>query len=832
MELKEYQQRSLATVKQYLDLLAEERGDGNVRHASMDAWNALGIKQPYRERQNGLGKDLPNFCLKVPTGGGKTLLAVKTLDLINTTYRKKRTGLVLWVVPTTQIYRQTLRALNTRDHPYRQHLDNASGGRTLIREKMDHFTPEDVTENLVVLMLMLPSASRQTKETLKVFKDNGFQDFFPAEDDRVAQEALLKKVPNLDCFTDDAGFWGKQVKTSLGNVLRLLEPVIIMDEGHKAYSHIAQDTLHGLNPSMLVELSATPPEESNKLVDIAGLELLREEMIKLDLHITNKASTDWKDTLLATKSKRDVLEKAAQQYEENTSTYIRPIAIIQVERTGREQRSEKWIHSEDVREHLIKVLGIPPEQIAVKTSEKDELKEVDDAGGLTDRNCQIRYIITKQALQEGWDCAFAYVLAILTNPSSKNALTQLVGRILRQPYARKTGVPALDESYVFCFQQRGEELLKKVRQGLEGEGLGDLASRVAAGDDDESETSSNKRVANVRSEFKKAAQQTVLPIFVVKGNSHWRKVDFEADIAHLVPWNDVNLEPLFNLVLNEKEDKDKEYIETLSENKSELIKQRDVLQLREGGLKLDAVFMTRHLYDIVPNPWVAFEQGKQVLSALLKRNNERLVANNFVFVIEETRKYLAKERDRLAERVFRQQLDNGKIRFLVIGDKVGYRFHKKRTEESVKWLTKEDSTPLQKSLFDFVPSEGLNETEQQVAWYMDEQAKLLFWFRNVARVDYAIQGWRKNKIYPDFIVGARDDDNARVVDRVYVVETKGKHLLGSDDTEYKERVFDVCNKMAKKRRWGELGMNNTDIKLQFELVPEDEWQARLNEMIK
>ena len=82
------------------------------------------------------------------------------------------------------------------------------------------------------------------------------------------------------------------------------------------------------------------------------------------------------------------------------------------------------------------------------------LKEVDDIGGLLSRNCPIRYIITKQALQEGWDCPFAYVLAVLTNPGSKTALTQLVGRIFAATgCARKTGNPWLDESYVFCFQR-------------------------------------------------------------------------------------------------------------------------------------------------------------------------------------------------------------------------------------------------------------------------------------------------------------------------------------------------------------------------------------------
>ena len=78
----------------------------------------------------------------------------------------------------------------------------------------------------------------------------------------------------------------------------MLSPLIILDEGHKAYSKGAQETLRGFNPCIIVELSATPTQ-SNVLVDITGRELHREDMIKLDLHVVNKASPDWKDTLIA-----------------------------------------------------------------------------------------------------------------------------------------------------------------------------------------------------------------------------------------------------------------------------------------------------------------------------------------------------------------------------------------------------------------------------------------------------------------------------------------------------------------------------------------------------
>lgn len=835
MEPKEYQIKTLNRVKQYLDLLYELRAKNEqiVREfgsdASIDfpakAWNKLeGMYDVYHSRRDGLGRPLPCFCLKIPTGGGKTFLAVKTVDLINTNYLKKRTDLVLWVVPTTQIYRQTLKSLRDRDHPYRQHLDIASAGRTLILEKGDTFSPIDVAENLIVFMLMLPSASRKTKEVLRVFRDSGgFADFFPSEDNLEANNQLLEKVPNLDTFEKQSAFWGKQIKTSLGNTLRLLNPAIILDEGHKAYSETAQGTLQGFNPSIIVELSATPPEQSNKLVDITGLELNREQMIKFDLHIFNKANPDWRETLLATHNHLEMLKNKANEYRENSGNYIRPICLVQVERTGKDQRSAKYIHAEDVREHLINIVGLQPEEVAVKTSEKDELKEVDDVGGLMSENCRIRYIITKQALQEGWDCAFAYCLAILTRPGSKTALTQLIGRILRQPFAKKTGVKELDESYVFCYQQKSVTLLEEIRKGFRGEGLGDLTGRIAITDKDQQ--LQGEITANVRDRFKNAADKIILPVFAIRDDSCWRKVSYEMDIASRIPWQSADISAMFQLNLSMLEQKDIAHTASISEDQTRVFDLKETLQLKASALSLDPVFLSRHLLDIVPNPWVAHEFGKTVLEELITRYDEKMVLNNFVFIIEELRKLLAVEKDRLAESVFRSLIADDKLHFLVITNKIGFKLRKQK-ETPEPFLTKKSGAPLEKSLFDYVHRDDFNEMEQRVAWYLDDHDKLFFWYRNIPKQDYCVQGWRKSRVFADFIF--TDKSNGNGFNRVFVVETKGLHIKDSDDTKYKKTLFALCNERSKETTVTELGMKMHADKVSFAVVDESEWENQFN----
>jgi type III restriction enzyme len=834
MNLKQFQERALSQVRNYLEQLAVARvkardGDEWTFDFADAAWEKAGVGHTYLKKKDGLKRPLPAFCLKVPTGGGKTLLAVKTIDLVHNLYRQRQTGLVVWIVPTQQIYSQTLQRLRDRDDPYRQHLDIISAGRTLIVEKADAFTPQDVEESLVVLMLMLPSASRANKEALRMFRDSGaFQAFFPPDDDKEGHENLLRRIPNLDTFEKEDAFWGRQVKTSLGNTVRLLEPLIVLDEGHKAYSPQAQNTLCNLNPCMIVELSATPPREANALVEITGRELHQEEMIKLDLHVVNGSTTNWRDTIRAAMVRRDDLEEKARSYEANTNVYIRPICLVQVERTGKEQRDGRHIHSEDVREYLIGQ-GVPADWIAVKSASLDELKEFEDIGGLLSRDVSVRYIITKQALQEGWDCSFAYVLAILTNPHSKTALTQLVGRILRQPYARKTHVPALDESYVYCFQR--SEVMKEIRKGFDREGLQGMEGRVVQ-DKEDLKAVELERI-EPREHFKTAAANMVLPAFLIRDGGDWRLVSYEGDILSRVPWPEADIAPIFDLPLSLEEKRDVELRAGLDETLPDL--QPRAVEALDGGrdFKVDYAYATAHLVDTVPNPWIGYEFVETAFAKLLRRykGKEKVVARNLVFILEELRKRLETERDRLAEQVFNQLLDEDEMRFMVVLRDLGgmNRLPSVIEMQKATRATRLDGDQFRLNLFDPVPLDSLNSLEHEVASFLDGQSKLFFWYRNVSQRGYYVQGW-KSRIFADLIFTTRNDGTKDDYRKVFVLETKGRHLKNSD-TDYKESVFALCNKYAKRRTWNELVPAMHDKEISYEIVFQDEWEKRLNGLL-
>ena len=470
-------------------------------------------------------------------------------------------------------------------------------------------------------------------------------------------------------------------------------------------------------------------------------------MIKLDIHLTNKSSLDWKDTMLASFEKQNQLEKLAKEYDENTGEYIRPICLIQVERTGKDQRGSDFIHAEDAKEYLIKQCNVPETHIAIKSSEKDDIEGID----LFSKSCDIRYIITKQALQEGWDCSFAYILTILTNPGSATGITQLVGRILRQPKAIKTKVKELDECYIFTFKPNASTLVREIKNGLEDEGLGDIAGRLVNDEGGEGIDNLKDREIQYRPGFKKFEGEIYLPKFVIQEKDSWRDLIFEVDILGEIDWTKIDISEIAERTLIDKKSKEQELTLGLSKEEKEFVKETGDRIERKGTLEIDEVFLARQISEIVPNPWICYNLGDKAIELLSKKYDRETIASNFVFIIEELKKILEKQKNIFAESVFKKLVNKKQLHFFLISDKGGFVLPSRIKVKNNKQLIRNDNTPIQKSLFDYVPEENINEVEKSVAIYLDEQEKLLWWYRNMSRQDYQIQGWKKNKIYPDFV---------------------------------------------------------------------------------
>lgn len=800
--------------------------------------------QPHSSRFDGAGRAIPNVCLKIPTGGGKTLLAAASVGKVFGSYLRRSTGLVLWIVPNEAIYTQTLKTLKNRDHPYRQMLNVAGAGRVKILEKDTPLTKLDTDSHLCVMLLMLASASRQSKETLRFFRDRGsVLGFVPREDDVEAHWKLLSEVPNLDAYApwgasqqEARATKGSIVKSSLGNVMRLLRPMVVIDEGHHAYTETALKTIDGFNPCFMLELSATPRVSSEKvsgsniLADVRGTDLDEAEMIKLPIHVDMRGWSDWQSCLAESVARLDGLQREAAALQAETSRYIRPILLVQVERTGRDMRDAGYIHAEDAKAYLMQ-LGLTEKQIAIKTSDKNELDAPENIDLLSPQ-CEVRAIITKQALQEGWDCPFAYVLCALAAGRNLRAMTQLTGRILRQPQVAKTGRPALDACYVLCHDAKTGEVVKAIKKSLEEEGMGDLGLVVQGADGD---GVSAKPVA-----FKRRAQFAALRLFLprvtwveddARGRKRRRELAYDSDVLARVDWHGLNTDALANEWAPNPQDRQAQHLEL----GLELLNNPEAVQGQQAALAaqtLDRALLVRSLLDIAPNPWWVWTWVDAVLERLLKRFDERALAGSSASLLERLRIDMEAERDRLAQAVFEGCVAAGQIEFRLRADTTDYEIppsFELLLAGKPQPLVRDDASVVEKSLFEpalaALTDSGL---ERDVACYLDSQAALQWWHRNVAKAQYGLQGWKRHKVYPDFVFARVQGDGAA---RIVLLETKGLHLKGADDTRYKQDLLGHLTRIHAEQgliRAGELELTGERLDLVCDLVFGDDWQGTLN----
>lgn len=862
MELKEYQRRVVERYDDYLRALYGERQKAEkaitaLEDAGLDipdgmgdwpknAWKQIetvlprvktpmGLKIPeYTPRHDVRGRSVPHVCLKVPTGGGKTLLATECVGRVQTDFFKRQTGLVLWVVPTVQIYRQTWKALANREHPYRQTLERASGGRVKVLEKDDPFTKADTENYLCVMLVRLAATNRaNNKEFLKIFRDAGkYTSFFPEPDDYTANNDLLNVHPDLE--TNDLGdagaFAGVSVKQSLVNTLKMLRPVVVIDEGHKAYSDNTRESLNGFNPSFILELTATPNVKhhvSNVLVDVSGLDLKDEQMIKLPINIINTKNGDWQNTLTMAHGRLAELADKAHELQAEDGRYIRPIMVVRVERTGKDQRDGQKIHALDARDYLMERLSVKEDEIRIKSSETDELGDTD----LFDPLCPVKYIITKEALQEGWDCSFAYVLTLLDKTTAQTAMTQMVGRVLRQPDARSTSMEALNQCYVFCYDQDVNTAVDNVRKGLEDEGMTGLSEFVKAEGADGGADAQGAELRLIPRNGKFEGLKIFLPKVLHKDGNDWRDINYDRDILSHIPWHDLSFD--IEHFLDAKD------TPMTTETSIDVEKQKDLAdQQGELGLvtktqkhdvwvekKLDLAFLSRPLMDVIPNPWQATRILLETIEALnAKGHSNETIYNSRLYLLDSMKRHLKQRVHEYSETIFKDRLKSGDIVFrLITNGNENLNFEiahelKVMARQNERKLFKESGDKVENNLFEVVFEKDLNNLEKDFALYLADSDAVTWWHRMVARQDYALQGWQRNKIYPDFIACMNEN-------RLFVMETKGLQLKGNDDTEYKTRLFDLLTDYYHQPfDIGTLGLQADDsAEISLHMLMEDTW---------
>lgn len=467
MEAKQYQKTSLHWLRLYYQKcrVLQEAGDtfpASTAFTSVTAEIYEGQGLPYYPVKQVPG--IPYVCLRIPTGGGKTLVACEAVSLGVKDLLQKDRALVLWLVPSDTIRSQTLSRLQDSAHPYRQSLDTNLGDVAVLDiDEATRMKRALLDSHTVIVVATMQAFRRKDMSALNVYKNNGelmtHFDNIPAE--------LLDVVER-----EPEGHFNH----SLVNVFRIRRPFVIVDEAHNARQPLSFETLRRLNPSSVLELTATPNLKvqtvkedgetfenppSNVLYSVSAYALKAEEMIKLPIYLRYREP--WDALLGDAIGFLKHLESEARQEEALSHEYIRPIMLLQAQPEYKEKTS---ITVENV-EAKLKEFGIPDEEICVHTGDRRDL----DGINVLTKESKIRFIITVQALKEGWDCPWAYVLYSVAEMSSSKAVEQILGRVLRMPQAKRKQREDLNNAYAYVASSKFDEAAKALKEGLISSGF-------------------------------------------------------------------------------------------------------------------------------------------------------------------------------------------------------------------------------------------------------------------------------------------------------------------------------------------------------------------------
>lgn len=450
MNLKQYQGETLTVLRRFFEQ-ARIAGPKN-------AYEAITAEPEQRKRLGRYRGDyvpldaLPNVpyvCLRLPTGGGKTILGAHSIAVARDTWVEKDYPVVLWLVPSNTIRLQTVDALKNARHPYRQALDEAFDGRVRVFDIADftQLRPHDIRDNCCIIVGTIQTLRVNSTEGRKVYAHN--EEMEPHFTGFDGEAAGLEKLEN------------GQVKFSFANLLHVHHPLMVVDEAHNAVTDLSRDMQARVNPCAIVEFTATPRLNSNILHSVTAQELKLAEMIKLPIMLAEHDT--WQNAVNGAIAARASLEEAAQ----DDPDYIRPIVLFQA------QPRDQEVTVEVLKRHLMEVEQIPEAAIAIATGDQRGL----DGINLFDPKCPIRYVITVEALKEGWDCSFAYVFCSVARIRSAVSVEQLLGRVLRMPYAKRRKTADLNKAYAFVSEPDFGEAARALADSLVAMGFDEEDAR-------------------------------------------------------------------------------------------------------------------------------------------------------------------------------------------------------------------------------------------------------------------------------------------------------------------------------------------------------------------
>ena len=278
MNLKEYQKNTLAAVKAYFERCAFESPEAAYKTVTAEGDTRLRLGADYGYKSPNGMENVPTVCIKVPTGGGKTILAAHSLKIIAEA-QSREYPFVLWFAPSDTIRKQTADAFKNVLHPYRQELDRQFEGRVKVFDLDEKFQilPEDIVDNLCIVVSTVQAFVHEETGKYNVYRHN---------EDMERHFGDIALEPGMEAQDEAVGGDSTKPKFSFANFLCHIRPIIIVDEAHHMVTDLSQKSLVRLNPSAVLGLTATPGRDNNVLYSVYAQELFDEEMVKLPIELT------------------------------------------------------------------------------------------------------------------------------------------------------------------------------------------------------------------------------------------------------------------------------------------------------------------------------------------------------------------------------------------------------------------------------------------------------------------------------------------------------------------------------------------------------------------
>ncbi|MGG3689480.1 DEAD/DEAH box helicase family protein [Caldifermentibacillus hisashii] len=479
-------------------------------------------------------REFPSICFALATGVGKTRLMGAFVSYL---YLAKEIKNYFVLAPNLTIYEKLIQDFtpNTKKYVFKGISQFATNEPLII-------TGENYEES--ALLLLDPDRVK-----INIFNIS-----------KINTEVRGGKSPRIKRLSEYIGESYFEYLSSLPDL------VLLMDESHRYRASAGVRVLNELNPVLGLELTATPQVEKGQrsipfknVIYSFPLYMAMEKGYVKEPTVATRENFDPsnysdEDSLELIKLNDGILVHEETKVElevyarENNQPIVKPFILIVAQDTEHAEKLLNIIKSDDFFDgkYKDKVITVHSKQSG---EEKDET--IQELLALEDPNLNTEIVIHVNKLKEGWDVTNLYTIIPLRAANSKTLVEQSIGRGLRLPYGKRTGVKAVDRLTIIA-HDRFQEIIDEannpnsiIRKGVYiGKDVAKSQKKVVsvesnvkqsiiqkiAGDDLNKEDDSAKKRVEIKRNIAETTLRTIQKLTEIPSNTHLTKPEIKQKI--------------------------------------------------------------------------------------------------------------------------------------------------------------------------------------------------------------------------------------------------------------------------------------------------------------